>query len=428
MQDSLEETFSFLEELSVDTAVSLPLDSDELGEQDPNSLSEALDNDIGDRSETPEQWMARAPPKRRQRKNKNKARDERRFLLIQLREEVQRLEFTLEQLKSIRNRQINESGSGQCCTTTPETNGVPAVWQEICVRQLRRRMEAERKNIQLKLQCEKEKELVKAIAKVLYKRKTPKTQGPDAQKHTRRTDIPPGYIERMAAFIFEELSVGVAELCHQVDELCLQMEDALEICRSFPAVQRPLLRDSVKGREERMLDTRVLPFSIQDAGDAWWGNWHLHRGRSIQETSEDVVVERFGLDMSDFNANTSVASYGQQILRRVVADQRIEFVWNAYMEPFVFENKHVSGLYFLEQCLVHIAPNQEKSANREEECSTNMSTSYVITPCVLDSKLHNDPKTGALIDFFVGSLFSVIKARCEMVENLLFDQALEKLN
>ncbi|KAE9324491.1 hypothetical protein PF008_g17100 [Phytophthora fragariae] len=280
-------------------------------------------------------------------------------------------------------------------------------------------MTTERGNIQLKLQVEKEKELAKSLAKLLYRRKTPKTQGSEAQKQARRTDVPAGYIERMAAFIFEELSVGVEELCHQVEDLCLQVDVVLEISCAFPAVQRPLLRDGVKGREEKLLDTRVLPFSMQATGDAWWRNWQSYRGRSIQDSGERVV-ERFGVDMSDFNANTSITSYGQQVLKRGVGDHRIAFVWNAYMEPFIFENERVSGLYFLEQCLVLIKPDQD-------ECSSCMSMCYVITPYVLDSKVRDNPKTSALIDFFVGSLVSTMKERCEIVENMLFDQALEEI-
>ncbi|EGZ09773.1 hypothetical protein PHYSODRAFT_421083, partial [Phytophthora sojae] len=357
--------------------------------------------------------------KTKAKKNKNKARDERRFVLVQLREEAERLQFTLDQLQSIRSK-LPKGKDHSNHKTTAQDVGVPAVWQEICARQLQRRMNAERENIQLKLQLEKEKELANSLAKLLYRRKTPKSQGPEVQKHTRRTDIPSGYIERMAAFIFEELLAGVEELNHQVEELCHQVDGVVEISSSFPAVQRPLLRDGVKGREEKLLDTRVLPFSMQATGDAWWHNWHLHRGRNIEQTAGDMVVERFGLDMSDFNANSSVASYGQQILKRGVEDRRIVFVWNAYMEPFVFENERISGLYFLEQCLVLIEPDRDGG-----ESSSCMSTCYVITPYVLDPKLRDDPKTGALIDFFVGSLFSTIKGRCEMVEDMLFDQALE---
>eukprot|EP00644_Phytophthora_capsici_P001521 jgi/Phyca11/104907/e_gw1.10.323.1 len=187
----------------------------------------------------------------------------------------------------------------------------------------------------------------------------------------------------MAAFIFDELAAGL-------DIMYCQAKCTVEANRFLPTVERPLLRGNVRGEEERFFDTKSLAFSLQTVGNAWWVTWHNHRGRSVQESSSDTIVETFGLEMNDFNANTSVSSYGQQILRRNVDEHRVLYVWNAYMEPFVFDNEQVSGIYFLEQC--HVSIN----------------------------------KTRMVVDFFVSSMFSTMKSRSEMVENLLLDQALQE--
>ncbi|POM70465.1 ATP-binding cassette (ABC) Superfamily [Phytophthora palmivora] len=295
-----------------------------------------------------------------------------------------------------------------------EDSGVPSVWREICERQLHRRLKAERENSQLKQELAREEELAKSIQKLLYKRRIPKETGPEAQKHTRRTDIPAGYIERMAAFIFDELAAGV-------DIMYRQMEGVYEAITSLPTVERPFLHGSVKGKDAKLLDRKVLDFNLHAVGDAWWQTWHNHRQRNVHESQDDTIVETFGLEMNDFNANISVSSFGQQILRRSVEEQRIMFIWNAYMEPFVFENERVSGIYFLEQCHVYIKPEEVD----EGKFSTSMSTFYTITPYVLAPE---SPKDMKAVDFFVSSLFSTIKTRSEMVENLLLDQVLEKYN
>ncbi|GMF16541.1 unnamed protein product [Phytophthora lilii] len=402
---------------NVGTLISLVED-----ELDPHLLLDALDGDIEDfpaeSSTVTRQSLdsnstrgTQGPGKVRRKKNKNKARDDRRFLLIQLHDEVERLEFTLQQLQIMRNKRPRVDN---CSKGGEHNNEVPAVWQDICARQLQRRLNAERENIRLKQQFKNEKELAKSIAKLLYTRRNPKSPGPDAKKHTRRTDIPAGYIEQMTAFIFDELSTRLETLCSHVD-------DVLEVNGSFPVTRRPLFSGGAVGNEDKFIDKRCLSFNVLETGEAWWRSWHEHRGRDVHETVGDTVVERFEIEMNESNANTSVSGYGQQILRRQVESHRTMFVWNAYLEPFVFENEHVSGIYFLEQCHVIIQPERQ---GRPSAC---MTTCYSITPFFLDPKMRDNSKAGELIEFFVSSLFATMKERSEMVENLLLDQAVQMI-
>ncbi|KAF1776719.1 hypothetical protein GQ600_16408 [Phytophthora cactorum] len=372
---------------------------------DPNLLLEILDNDESSTFKREADWTKRQQVQenttKKKKPNKNKARDERRFVLIQLRDEVEKLEFTLKQLRNMRNKQQNAiEHSSQ---DPGKYNEVPAVWQEICARQLRQRLSAERENVRLKQELEREKQLVKSVQKLLYKRRMPKETGPEADKHTRRTNIPPGYIERMAAFIFDELAAGVETMYREVG-------DTLEASSSFTTGQRPLLCGGVEGKAEKLFDRKFCLLA------------------STKQSLGDTIVETFGLEMDDFNANISASSYGQQILRRDIQDHRVMYVWNAYMEPFVFENERVSGIYFLEQCYVLIKPGGVDPMSGEDEFSSSMSTCYTITPYFLTPELRKDPKARALIDFFVSSILATMKSRSEMVENLLLDQVLEKYN
>ncbi|KAL3662439.1 hypothetical protein V7S43_012765 [Phytophthora oleae] len=360
---------------------------------------------------------------KRKKINPNKARDERRFQLLELQQQVAELEFTLERRQTIRNKRLKRIQHPSCYN-----NGVPRVWQEICSRQISRRLEAEWENLQLKKQYEKEKQLVKSFNKLLDKRRVPFIDAErQATTQTRRIDIPAGYIERMAALIFKELAAGV-KTCYS------KVESAFETNRPVPMnlVSHSSLLDkgiSMKGTEQRFYDKRTMPFDMRATGAAWWENWHNFRGRRFQDLAANEITESFGLEMNDLQANTSATAYSQQISHRHVEDDRIVYVWDAYIEPFGFANERVGGVYFLEQNYVLIQPedwSSERAFGGSNGFSTRVSICYVITPHFLDPKLKEDAKTGALINFLVSALSTKIMALNEMVETLLLDQALQQ--
>ncbi|OWZ19773.1 hypothetical protein PHMEG_0005932 [Phytophthora megakarya] len=345
--------------------------------------------------------MELVTPKRRRKKKQmdsNRARNARRFEVVKLRREAEDLELMLQQLKTIRSqRDYMKDKSAQ--TTEEDASAIPEVWQDICARQLARRLKAEKENIRLKKQWKEEKQVVKGIEKMLFKkmmqRDIPQQGG---SKHTRRTDLPEEYIKRVAAFVFDGLSSGVDASYRDVETIIASNGHA----PTNVVTHQPLLRGGVKGMYRRLFDKRVVPFTLQETGDAWWRLWHNYRRRRMPDTTTNVITESFGLEMTDFKTNASGTSYGQQILRRYVEENRIVFVWNSYIEPFVFENEPVSGVYMLEQSHVLIRPEDPETTaddDEKDECSTSISTCYVITPHFLDPKLKNDPKTTTLIDF-----------------------------
>ncbi|GMF16537.1 unnamed protein product [Phytophthora lilii] len=362
-----------------------------------------------------------ARKKKRKKVNPNKARDERRFQLIELQEEVTGLEFTLQRLKAVRNKRPKEMQA------SVEDSGVPPVWQEICGRQLKRRLEAERENVRLKQRCEREKKLVQNFKKLLFRRRTPRDAEPEATKQTRRTEIPAGYVERMAALVFKELEAGVEVCYHKVESVFATKRPA-----PINMVPHGSFLDGgvkMKGTERKFYDRRTMPFDVKATGDAWWENWHNYRGQRFQDIAADEIIERFGLEMCDFKTNTSCTAYAQQVSQRHVEDGRTVFVWDAYVEPFGFENERVGGVYFLEQNNVMIQPeawSSERTDGGNGGCSTRVSTCYVITPYFLDPKLTEDSKTVAVINFLVSALSSNIMALSEMVETLLLDHALQQ--
>ncbi|KAG6971512.1 hypothetical protein JG688_00004413 [Phytophthora aleatoria] len=454
---SLEETLAFLDEELQRPDIGIDGCAEDLSSfggdvWDPDELLASIDNDIGDFSiestiasdsvavaqlqsgNTSTQDVQgserQVKPKKKKRKqlNSNKARDERRFEVVRLRREAEDLELTLQQLKAIRSQQRHDVDSQRDGYEEEDASGFPAVWQEICARQLDRRLRAEQENAKLKKRWEEEKRVVKSIEKMLFKRMALTGRAhPRVSKHTRRTNLPAEFIKRVAAFIFDELSASVEVSYREVEGIFA----GNGLVPMNVVTHQPLLRGGMKGTYRRLFDKRVVPFTLRETGDAWWKHWHNYRGQRIQDPMTNMVTESFGLEMTDLKTNASATSYGQQILHRHVEEDRIVFVWNAYIEPFVFENQPVSGVYILEQSHVLIKPVDPDSTSDDEkkdECFTSMSTCYVITPHFLDPNLKNDPKTTVLIDFLVSALSANIRIRNESVENLLLDQALHKHN
>ncbi|KAG6595730.1 M96 mating-specific protein family [Phytophthora cinnamomi] len=330
--------------------------------------------------------------KKRKKVNPNRARDERRFQLIELQEEVAKLEFTSTRLRNIKSSR--RSRIGQSHQRNEDAPGVPKVWQDICSRQVKRRLATEWENVQLKQQYEIEKQLVTSVAKVLFKRWRPDGTKSEPEKKTRRTDVPAGHVERMTAMIFEELLAGVKACYRNVDRV-FRTSGTDAAC----VVTHGALLDggmTTNGSERTFVDKRTVPFDMQATGAAWWENWHNYRDQRSKDVSLNEFIERFGLEMNDFKTNTSATAYCQQVSHRYVEESRIVFVWDAYIELYGFKNERISSVYFLEQMYVLVEPDEEGIGDMEG-FSTRMSIFYAITPHFLEPNLKDDAKTDAAL-------------------------------
>ncbi|KAG6595731.1 ABC Superfamily [Phytophthora cinnamomi] len=394
-------------------------------EWDPEVLLEAMGDDIGDFGE-----VAIAEPRKKKKKlnyDPNKARNERRFVLIQLRGEVEKLQTRLKQLQRIRgeNKKPNDQHEDSRSRPSNKNADMPEVWKEICFRQLDRRLRAEQENVHLKESCEREMQVVKSIKRLLYRQSPPSHMVYlEGTTHTRRIEIPTARFKHMAALIFEQLSSGVED-SYRHAEAVVEVNNPVSTGEMTP---KPLLRNIMNGARLELFDHRILPFDMRMTGDAWWQYWNNYRGRRVQETADNVVTESFGLEFCDATAGTTATFYVQQILRRHVEEGRTVIVWNAYVEPFTFENERVSDVYFLMRSHVIIRPGDRASVDcgDADTASTRMSTCEIITPHFLNPGLKDEPEMVALTGFVASSLSSNIMMRNEKIEDLLLDQTLEQ--
>ncbi|KAG6622855.1 M96 mating-specific protein [Phytophthora cinnamomi] len=238
----------------------------------------------------------------------NKARNGRRFEIIHLRKEAAEMELKLQQLLSMQERENCRTGR-ELSLVRGRTRKTPMVWEEICNRQLERRLKAERDNALLKKKCEKGKQVAKSIEKMVRKRLA--QQGmelSDCDRPTRRVKIPPGFQSQVTNRIFEELLAGV-------DASYREIETVLgKDCPSFPTRG---LGDDASDMQVNLSYSKIMPFDITAVGDSWWGRWHNYKGQNASDNEgNNTITEKFGLEMRDARTNATATFYDQQILRR----------------------------------------------------------------------------------------------------------------
>ncbi|KAF1786080.1 hypothetical protein GQ600_14404 [Phytophthora cactorum] len=116
------------------------------------------------------------------------------------------------------------------------------------------------------------------------------------------------------------------------------------------------------------------------------------------ESTEDTMVESFGMDMYDAKSNTKAEFNVKQILRRYVEEDRVVVVWRSHIMPLEFSNKRFAGIHFQEKGYVVIKPRAHSDNSSDDDDFTLVQTCYIITPDLSDQSLNDDTKTGALTD------------------------------
>ncbi|KAG6974749.1 hypothetical protein JG688_00002897 [Phytophthora aleatoria] len=424
---------------------------------DPELLLEALDDDLGDFTASPQipampevlhlestslttQDITTAPASRAKqlksakKKKKlnydpNKARNERRFELACLRKEVKDLEMTLEQLQSIqgndkRSTSVQRLRVAALPRPVSSGSGMSAVWEQICAHQLERRLRVERENIHLKMMYKSQTQVAKSIERLLQKRLALQdTTYSEISKHTSRIEVPQGYHTDADQKVFEDLSRGVEVSYQEVGAVF----DAHDPARTHLPTREPVMRDSVNGKYMELFDNKIMPFDMTSTGDAWWRRWHNYKGHCAHENGpNNTIVEKFGLEMKDVKTRTTATFYVQQILKRHVEDGRIVIVWHAHIKPLEFEKKTATGVHYLEKGYVLIKAHIANSGTNSNEAATRVMTCYIIAPHLADRKLRTDVRTTALTEFVLSATSANISMSNEMIENLLVDRALQR--
>ncbi|KAE9243110.1 hypothetical protein PF004_g6311 [Phytophthora fragariae] len=286
----------------------------------------------------------------------------------------------------------------------------------MCARQLERRVKAERENARLKMVLEGQIKIAKSMEQILKKRTVLRAmESCGSNKRTKHTNgVPRVEVSyREVDAVFEANGLGRTE----APESDAQM------------------RDGVNGMYLEIFANKMLPFGMHATGEAVWQHfkgtdipyrWYHSKSAGSIESTEDTMVECFGMEMFDAKSKTTAEFNVKQILRRYVEEDRVVVVWRSHIEPLEFSNKRFAGIHFQEKGYVVIKPRAHNYDSADNDDFTLVQTCYIITPDLSDQTLNEDAKTGALTEFVLSSTAANISASNEMIENVLLDQALQQ--
>ncbi|KAG3245946.1 hypothetical protein PI124_g9332 [Phytophthora idaei] len=371
--------------------------------------------------------------------NPNKARDERKLELIYLRQKVADMEMEFQKLQEIKEASRANADASESVTAlaanhdSHSTNvGVPQVWEKMCARQLQRRVKAERENARLKMVLEGQIKIAKSMEQILKKRTVLRAmESCGSNKRTKHTNRVPRSDPRADAKVFEVLLAGVEASYREVDAVF----EATGLGRTEAPMSDAQMRDGVNGMYLEIFANKMLPFGMHATGEAVWQHfkgtdipyrWFHSKSAGSIESTEDTMVESFGMDMYDAKSNTKAEFNVKQILRRYVEEDRVVVVWRSHIMPLEFSNKRFAGIHFQEKGYVVIKPRAHSDNSSDDDDFTLVQTCYIITPDLSDQSLNDDAKTGALTEFVLSSTASNISASHEMIENVLLDQVLRQ--
>ncbi|RLN95914.1 hypothetical protein BBJ28_00010520 [Nothophytophthora sp. Chile5] len=406
------------------------------------------------------------------RKYSNRARDARREELVYLRQKVKDLQLHLDQLRdthkprtasapfssvaappcaatalkakaaakpsALRNAKLASTPSATFSSvaapmaSTASPSHLAAVWGDMAQRQAQERQKAERENVRLKLVLERQIKMAKSLEHILKKRHndrdiTKALGGPS--KRIRRVAPAPGPIAtRDDRADFDMLLSGIEQSRQELDAVFEanglgRMESAHRTAK--------IAHDATRGMVMEIYANKVMPFDMPTTGKAVWRHFahsmdHMpHRTYYEKqplhiEASDDTVVERYGLEMTD--GHTQGDFHVKHIIRRYVEPDRIIVVWRTLTDTVEFSAELAPGIRFLEKGYIVIKP----PATGQQDC-TLMQTCYIIRPEIYGRNVPDQArKVGALTDFVLSSVSGSISASHQMIENVLLNGALKK--
>ncbi|POM71567.1 M96 mating-specific protein family [Phytophthora palmivora] len=307
--------------------------------------------------------------KKRRSYNPNKARDDLKRELMYLRSEAEELEFKLHQLENLKVAKTKDNSSASDLVTS-----------RLPVGQI---------------------QVAKSLEKLLSKRTTLYPAESSGSRQTTRIQVSRKGNEVTDAAVFEELADGVQMSYNEVEHVFAS--SGLDVTNV--SSRKAQVCDGKNGMFLEIFDSKILPFSIH-----------------ATESTDDTIVEHFGMEMSDTKAKTTAKFYVQQILRRYNEEDRVVVVWQSHIEPLEFSHKKLAGIRFREKGYVVIKPHQVA----QDETYTLVQTCHIIKPDLSDQRLKKDARTGALAEFVLSVTVANIAAGAEMIEGLLVDEALQQ--
>ncbi|EGZ27915.1 hypothetical protein PHYSODRAFT_554251 [Phytophthora sojae] len=301
------------------------------------------------------------------------------------------------------------------------------MWQDQALRQQRRREEAERDNVRLKLAVERQRKVANSLQNLMKKRANQLTKECGAL-----TSQP--FLEH---HIVNVLNVD-GDMEEDFRRLIRHLETAyrgLDAVFTANGLASPTLspgdvhlRESVDGRYLECFSHKSLPFDMRATTEAIWQHFkgvdkHYGAGSLYKKAAKNLdepytIIENF---TKELYADTSRADIKvKQVVRRYMETDRDVVIWVAQVAPAQIKHKLLRGFtYYLRGYAV---TKRSLDSTTGHELAELQQCSLIS----LDRDAHMKLGTAnlhALTNFLVANTAQNIRSHRECIENILLDQA-----
>ncbi|KAE9002292.1 hypothetical protein PR003_g19260 [Phytophthora rubi] len=356
----------------------------------------------------------------------NRARNERRWEVAYLREELEKLQIDLRNLQASSSKKPRQQPL-LVVNSMPQV-AVPSLWQVVARKQKQRREEAERENARLKVIAARQQKVADSLSCTLQKRARQLIS-----ECSSFADVRP-----------KQQIVPVIDFCGDIDDfqgLFRQVEAArLEVDIVFAAnsldkmVITPSdvhIREGDEGKYLEAFSNKVLPFKLSDTSEAAWNHFkgvekHLGNGSIYEKAAKDLgeaytVVEAFTKEMHSNNSRADVKV--KQVVRRYVEADHDLVIWVARVSPAEIRHKILRGLTYHLRGYAKIMRSPASTPARE---LSQLQCCSLITFDQEAEALYGPDTIRTLTNFLIVNSAMKTQGHQDRIESALVDQALRR--
>ncbi|KAE8965250.1 hypothetical protein PR003_g29882 [Phytophthora rubi] len=332
----------------------------------------------------------------------NRARNERTREIALLREQIEKLQIDLHTLQ---NRQGRDGAKALTdCALIPKSckSHISSMWQDQALRQQRRREEAERDNVRLKLAVERQRKVASSVQSLMKKR---------ANQLTNEC------ASLMNLCCSRRSTVDVLDFCGDIDDfrgLFQRVDDAYR-----------------GGKYLEFSTYKDVPYELKAATEAVWDHFkgvekHLGVGSIYEKAAKNLdepytIVEDFSIEIY---SNSSRADYKtKQVVRRYVEADRDIVIWVSHATPVELKHKLLSGLAY--NFLGYTITKRASASTAEQELTQLQLCSRISLDQDSDT-IYSSESARILANFLIVHAAKNIIAHRDSIENSLADRVLRQ--
>ncbi|ETI40126.1 hypothetical protein F443_14421 [Phytophthora nicotianae P1569] len=358
----------------------------------------------------------------------NRARNERSREIAYLRDQMEKLQLDLRLLQTQRAKEKSEKKvEKETALVRKKSTQITTMWQGLAEQQKRRREEAKRDNVLLKLAIERQKKVADNLRGLMQRRATQLTNECSSLMTLARSK------HHLINVLPLRCDLGDFEGLFQQLENSYRMLDDVFMANGLTGMTTsPIdvhVREGVYGNYFELSSYKVLPFDVRTTAEAAWNHFkgvekHLGNG-SLYEKAEKGLDDPYTLiaDLKkEIFSNSSRADIRvKQALRRYIEEDRDIIAWTSRVVPIEIKHKLLRGLTY--NVRGYAITKRSPDSTPERELSV-LQICYLVSlnQDIETTYGHDDART--ITDFMVVSLGQNLRGHREFIENALVDTTL----